>query len=253
MCAVMLDTKGPEIRTGKLKNGKPIQLVSGQQITITTDYDHEGDDQMIAMSYKKLAVDVGPGSSILCADGSIVLEVVSTDPASGTVRCVCKNTATLGERKNVNLPGVVVDLPTLTAKDEEDLLNWGVPNEIDLIAASFVRKASDIDYIRGVLGEKGRYIKIISKVENQEGIQNFDEILRATDGVMVSFFLRVFSRGNLGLVWGFFWGAAFFAGARALTLLRRRRQQQNETKQNRWRAATWAWRSPRRRSSWRRR
>jgi len=160
----MLDTKGPEIRTGKLKGGKPVQLTAGQEITITTDYEVEGDASVISMSYKKLAVDVGPGSSILCADGSIVLECVSADPAAGTVRCVCKNTAVLGERKNVNLPGVVVDLPTLTPKDEEDLLQWGLPNEIDLIAASFVRKASDIEYIRSVLGEKGRYVKIISKV-----------------------------------------------------------------------------------------
>lgn len=217
MCAVMLDTKGPEIRTGKLKGGKPVQLVSGKQITVTTDYEHEGDADTIAMSYKKLAVDVGPGSSILCADGSIVLEVVSTDPAAGTVRCVCKNTATLGERKNVNLPGVVVDLPTLTAKDEEDLLGWGVPNEIDLIAASFVRKASDLDYIRSVLGDKGRYIKIISKVENQEGIQNFDEILRATDGVMVRACV-----GDVGVVglWGYFsgvCGVSLFPSRRALT------------------------------------
>jgi len=121
-----------------------------------------------------------------------LLEVISTDPAAGTVRARCKNTAMLGERKNVNLPGVVVDLPTLTEKDVDDLVNWGVAFEIDLIAASFVRKGSDLDYIREVMGEKGRYIKIISKVENQEGIQNFDEILAKTDGVMVA-------RGDLGM------------------------------------------------------
>jgi pyruvate kinase len=128
----------------------------------------------------------------LCADGSIVLEVISTDPAAGTVRARCRNTAMLGERKNVNLPGVVVDLPTLTEKDVDDIVNWGVANEIDLIAASFVRKGSDLDLIREVLGERGRYIKIISKVENQEGIQNFDAILDKTDGVMVA-------RGDLGM------------------------------------------------------
>jgi len=145
-----------------------------------------------ACCYKKLAQDLKPGSQVLCADGSIVLEVISTDPAAGTVRARCKNTAMLGERKNVNLPGVVVDLPTLTEKDVDDLVNWGVAFEIDLIAASFVRKGSDLDYIREVMGEKGRYIKIISKVENQEGIQNFDEILAKTDGVMVA-------RGDLGM------------------------------------------------------
>ncbi|GFH11258.1 pyruvate kinase, partial [Haematococcus lacustris] len=154
------------------------------------------------MSYKKLAVDVRPGSQILCADGSIVMEVVSTNPDAGTVQARCLNTAagsvTLWhplapwERKNVNLPGVVVDLPTLTEKDVDDIINWAVPNDIDFIAASFVRKGSDIDKIRQVLGEKGRYIKIISKVENQEGIQNFDEILAKTDSVMVA-------RGDLGM------------------------------------------------------
>ncbi|GFR44064.1 hypothetical protein Agub_g5224, partial [Astrephomene gubernaculifera] len=192
MCAAMLDTKGPEIRTGTLKDGKPVQLTAGQEVTITTDYSIAGDEKTIAMSYKKLAQDVKPGSQILCADGSIVLEVISTDPANGTVRARCMNTAMLGERKNVNLPGVVVDLPTLTDKDVDDILNWAIPNDIDFIAASFVRKGSDLDTIRQVLGERGRFIKIISKVENQEGIQNFDEILAGTDAVMVA-------RGDLGM------------------------------------------------------
>jgi len=192
MCAVMLDTKGPEIRTGMLKNGTPINLVAGNEVTITTDYETKGDDHTIPMSYKKLAIDVKPGSQILIADGSIVLEVISTNPSAGTVRARCINSATLGERKNVNLPGVIVDLPTLTDKDVEDIKNWGIPNEIDVIAASFVRKADDLHYIRQVLGKPGEAIKIISKVENQEGISNFDAILAATDGVMVA-------RGDLGM------------------------------------------------------
>ncbi|GIL56779.1 hypothetical protein Vafri_12087 [Volvox africanus] len=192
MCAAMLDTKGPEIRTGTLKDGKPVQLIAGREVTIITDYAQPGDENTIAMSYKKLAQDVKPGSQILCADGSIVLEVISTDAAAGTVRARCMNTATLGERKNVNLPGVVVDLPTLTEKDVDDIIHWAIPNDIDFIAASFVRKGSDIDNIRQVLGERGRFIKIISKVENQEGIQNFDEILFKTDAVMVA-------RGDLGM------------------------------------------------------
>ncbi|EFJ41139.1 cytosolic pyruvate kinase [Volvox carteri f. nagariensis] len=192
MCAAMLDTKGPEIRTGTLKDGKPVQLTAGREVTITTDYAQPGDENTIAMSYKKLAHDVKPGSQILCADGSIVLEVISTDPAAGTVRARCMNSAMLGERKNVNLPGVVVDLPTLTEKDVDDIIHWAIPNDIDFIAASFVRKGSDIDTIRQVLGERGRFIKIISKVENQEGIQNFDDILLKTDAVMVA-------RGDLGM------------------------------------------------------
>ena len=151
----------------------------------------------VPCSYKKLPVDLKPGSQVLIADGSIVLEVISTDPKKGTVRAKCLNSATLGcalrlelacmclhtentswlqhitvqircfsmcaackafspdlfdcrERKNMNLPGVVVDLPTLTKKDEVDLVEWGVPNDIDFIAASFVRKGSDIEYIRKV-------------------------------------------------------------------------------------------------------
>lgn len=192
MCAVMLDTKGPEIRTGFLENEKPVQLVQGQEITITTDYSIKGNKNLIAMSYKKLAQDLKKGSAILVADGAISLEVVSTDPAAGTVRARLLNSAVLGERKNVNLPGVIVDLPTLTEKDIDDLVNWGVPNEIDLIAASFVRKGSDLDCIRKVLGPKGQYIKIISKVENGEGVSNYDEILEKSDAIMVA-------RGDLGM------------------------------------------------------
>ncbi|KAL5993360.1 hypothetical protein ACLOJK_014284 [Asimina triloba] len=178
LCAVMLDTKGPEIRTGFLKDGRPIQLKEGQEITVSTDYDIKGDTNMISMSYKKLATDLRPGNTILCADGTITLTVLSCDPAAGTVRCRCENTAMLGERKNVNLPGIVVDLPTLTEKDKEDILGWGVPNNIDLIALSFVRKGSDLVHVR--------------QVENQEGVVNFDEILRETDSFMVA-------RGDLGM------------------------------------------------------
>lgn len=93
------------------------------------------------------------------------------------VMVVCKNSCKIGERKNMNLPGAIVDLPTLTAQDEKDLVDFGVKVGVDLIAASFVRKASDVKYIREVLGPEGSHIKIISKIENQEGLQNFDEIL----------------------------------------------------------------------------
>lgn len=156
--------QGPEIRTGFLKDGKPIQLKEGQEITVTTDYTIKGDENMICMSYKKLAVDLKPGNTILCADGTITLTVLSCDLASGTVRCRCENTAMLGERKNVNLPGIVVDLPTLTEKDKEDILEWGVPNKIDMIALSFVRKGSDLVNVRKVLGPHAKHIQLMSKV-----------------------------------------------------------------------------------------
>lgn len=116
------------------------------------------------MSYKKLAEDVKPGSVILCADGTISFSVLSCDKQKGLVRCRCENTAVLGERKNVNLPGVVVDLPTLTEKDKDDILNWGVPNKIDMIALSFVRKGSDLVEVRKVLGEHAKSILLMSKV-----------------------------------------------------------------------------------------
>ena len=102
------------------------------------------------------------------------------------------NNATLGEKKNMNLPGVIVKLPTLTEKDEDDLVNFGLKENVDMIAASFVRKAIDVTYISDVLGPKGSHIKIISKIENQEGLDNYDEILEASDGIMVA-------RGDLGM------------------------------------------------------
>jgi pyruvate kinase len=192
MCAVMLDTKGPEIRTGFLKDGKPVQLKQGQEITISTDYTLKGDSETICMSYKKLAHDVRPQSVILCADGTISFTVLSCDTKNGLVRCRCENTAVLGERKNVNLPGVIVDLPTLTEKDKEDIMKWGVPNKIDMIALSFVRKGSDLVEVRKLLGEHAKNILLMSKVENQEGVANFDEILANSDAFMVA-------RGDLGM------------------------------------------------------
>ncbi|KAL6203859.1 hypothetical protein ACLB2K_027558 [Fragaria x ananassa] len=192
LCAVMLDTKGPEIRTGFLKDAKPIQLKQGQEITISTDYSIKGDENMICMSYKKLAEDVKPGSMILCADGTISFLVLSCDKQKGLVRCRCENSAMLGERKNVNLPGVVVDLPTLTEKDKEDILKWGIPNKIDMIALSFVRKGSDLVEVRKLLGKHAKNILLMSKVENQEGVANFDDILANSDAFMVA-------RGDLGM------------------------------------------------------
>ena len=105
---------------------------------------------------------------------------------------ICKNSIRLGEQKNMNLPGAIVDLPTLTPQDEDDLVEFGLKQGVDIIAASFVRKASDVENIRDVLGPKGAHIKIISKIENHEGLHNYDEILAASDGIMVA-------RGDLGM------------------------------------------------------
>ncbi|XP_010938149.1 pyruvate kinase, cytosolic isozyme [Elaeis guineensis] len=192
LCAVMLDTKGPEIRTGFLKDGKPIHLQKGQEITVSTDYSIKGDQNMISMSYKKLAEDLKPDSVILCSDGTITLTVLSCDEEAGLVCCRCENSAVLGERKNVNLPGVIVDLPTLTEKDKEDIIQWGIPNKIDMIALSFVRKGSDLVEVRRLLGEHAKSIMLMAKVENQEGVANFDDILANSDAFMVA-------RGDLGM------------------------------------------------------
>ena len=193
MCAVFLDTKGPEIRTGMLENGEPVQLHQGEELILTTDYEVKGNAKKIAVSYPDLAKDVKRGSKILCADGSITLKVLDTDVRKGEVVCRCENSAMLGERKNMNLPRVNVNLPTITEKDKDDILNWGVKNNVDFIAASFVRKGSDIDVIRDVVGETpGRKIGIIAKVENMEGLDNFEDIVNKSDGVMVA-------RGDLGM------------------------------------------------------
>jgi len=191
--AVMLDTKGPEIRSGFFANNvKKIYVKKGETITLTTDYSFKGSAEKLACSYPALPTSVTPGQKILVADGSLVLTVLNCDVSAGEVQCRIDNNAGIGERKNMNLPGVVVDLPTLTEKDINDIVNWGIPNDIDFIAASFVRKASDVHKIREVLGEKGAHIKIICKIENQEGLENYDAILAATDAIMVA-------RGDLGM------------------------------------------------------
>ena len=163
----MLDTKGPEIRSGFFAEGKKINLVKGETLILTSDYSFKGDNKKLACSYSTLAKSVTPGQQILVADGSLVLTVLSCDIPAGEVTCRIENNASIGERKNMNLPGVIVDLPTLTEKDINDIKNWGIPNDIDFIAASFVRKAEDVIKIREILGEEGKGIKIISKIENQ--------------------------------------------------------------------------------------
>lgn len=139
VCAVLLDTKGPEIRTGTLEDGEPVTLERGKELTLTTDYSVVGNKDLLAVSYQWMARDVKAGDNILMADGSVMLEVMATDVDAGTVRVKCLNSATIGERKNCNLPGVAVDLPTLTEKDLHDIIGFGVVHDVDFIAASFVQ------------------------------------------------------------------------------------------------------------------
>lgn len=189
-CAIMLDTKGPEIRTGMLKDKKNIDVVAGQDLEITTDYDFVGDNTKIACSYKDLPTSVKVGGSILIADGSVSCKVKEIKEKS--VICEVLNSASFGERKNMNLPGCAIKLPTVTEKDEDDLVNFGLKYGIDMIALSFTRSAEDIETVRDLLGPRGSHIKIIAKIENHEGLEQFQGILDAADGIMVA-------RGDLGM------------------------------------------------------
>jgi len=191
--AILLDTKGPEIRTGFFKEGLAggkIKLKQGQDLKLVTDYDFKGDETTLAITYKALPSAVKPGQIILAADGSLSLKVKSCGPDYVITEVL--NDIDMGEKKNMNLPGVKVDLPVLQDKDKKDLVEFGIPQGVDFVAASFVQDAADVKLIRDTLGLRGRSIKIISKIENQEGINNIDEIIDATDGVMVA-------RGDMGM------------------------------------------------------
>ncbi len=188
--AILLDTKGPEIRTMRLEDGKDVVLTSGQEFTFTTDTSVIGDNTRVAVTYPEITKDLDVGNRVLVDDGLIEMQVVAITDTE--VTCKVMNNGELGEKKGVNLPYVEVNLPALSEKDINDL-KFGCEQAIDFIAASFIRHREDVDHIREVLAANGgEQIKIISKIENHEGIQNFDEILEASDGIMVA-------RGDLGV------------------------------------------------------
>lgn len=186
--AILLDTKGPEIRTGKLKE-EPIELVQDEFITLTTE-EILGDKDRISITYPELPGDVEVGSTILIDDGLIGLTVV--DIQGTEIKCRIVNGGTIKSKKGVNVPGVHISLPGITEKDANDI-KFGIEQGIDFIAASFVRKASDVLEIRQLLeANNAKHIQIISKIENQQGVDNLDEILEVSDGLMVA-------RGDLGV------------------------------------------------------
>jgi pyruvate kinase len=188
--AILLDTKGPEIRTIKLEGGNDISLVAGQTFTFTTDTSVVGNKDRVAVTYSGFAMDLKPGNRVLVDDGLIAMEV--KEIKGNEVICTVLNNGELGENKGINLPGVSIQLPALAEKDKQDLI-FGCQQGVDFIAASFIRKRSDVDEIRAHLkANGGENIQIISKIENQEGLDNFDEILEASDGIMVA-------RGDLGV------------------------------------------------------
>ena len=187
--AILLDTKGPEIRTGLLKGGKKVNLEENQIFTLTTEV-IEGDERKVSITYDGLVEDVEIGKTILIDDGLIELKVKNLTDTE--IICTVVNGGELGQRKGVNVPNVPVRLPALTQKDREDII-FGVEQGVDFIAASFVRSAEGILEIKALLKEcKASFIPIIAKIENAEGIKNIDEILHCADGIMVA-------RGDLGV------------------------------------------------------
>ena len=186
--AALLDTKGPEIRTGKLTDGKKVTLVEGQKYILTTR-EIIGDNTIAHINYNGLNEDVSEGSRILIDDGLIELVVLAVNGTD--IECKVINGGELGERKGVNVPGVKIRLPALTDKDKEDI-QFGIEQGFDFIAASFVRNADCVREIRSILNAAGSNMKIISKIENEEGIDNIDEIIELSDGIMVA-------RGDMGV------------------------------------------------------
>jgi pyruvate kinase len=163
-------------------------LTKGQELILTSNYEYEAiDNTKLGCSYDKLATSVTSGQQILVADGSLVLTVLHCDVPNREVTTRVENSASIGEKKNMNLPGVKVELPTFTEKDVDDIVNFGIKHGVDFIAASFVRTAQDVMNLRKLLSDNGgSSIKIICKIENQEGLENYMDILKETDGIMVA-------------------------------------------------------------------
>lgn len=186
--AIMLDTKGPEIRLGIFRDQEVI-LEAGQKFVLYSE-EREGDRDGISISYPDLYQDVEKGSIILIDDGLVEMEV--TEVSDGQIVCEVKNGGKVSNRKGVNVPNVKLSMPFLSEKDKEDIL-FGIKEDVDFVAASFVRRADDIQKMRKFLNDHGGYdIHIIAKIENREGVENIEEILAAAEGVMIA-------RGDMGV------------------------------------------------------
>ena len=186
--AALLDTKGPEIRLGDFEAGR-VELKEGQEFTLTAR-DILGTEKEVSITYKQLPKDVKPGSSILLDDGLIGLEV--KEVSGDDIVCTVMNGGPVSNHKGVNVPGTDLSMDYLSEKDKADLI-WGAENDVDFIAASFVREAADVIAIRDLLkAHGGEKIQIIAKIENEQGVRNIDGILEAADGIMVT-------RGDMGV------------------------------------------------------
>ena len=185
---LLLDTKGPEIRTGKFET-EEVTLIEDDNFILLNE-DIIGTSKKCTVTYKELYKDVKKGSRILINDGLVELEV--NEIKNKDIYCTVLNGGTIGNNKGINVPGAHIHLPSLTEQDIEDI-KFGIENEFDFIAASFVRKATDVIEIKKILEKNGGLgINVIAKIENREGIQNFDEILKVADGIMVA-------RGDMGV------------------------------------------------------
>ncbi|MEY8387257.1 pyruvate kinase [Oscillospiraceae bacterium 38-13] len=186
--ATILDTKGPEIRIRSFET-KTVELAAGSEFVLTVD-DVPGTAERVSVTYARLNEEVAPGQEILIDDGLVAMRV--REIRGSEILCEVENGGTLSANKSINIPGAHIQLPALTEKDVADI-RFGVENDFDFIAASFVRRAADVEAVREVLRQcGGDNVKIIAKIENQEGIDNLDGILEAADGVMVA-------RGDLGV------------------------------------------------------
>ena len=186
--SLMLDTKGPEMRLGKFAAGK-VQLVAGKKLILTADQDFVGDETKVAVSHKGLCTEVKPGDTILLSDGLVSLTV---EEIQGTdIVTTIMNSGIMGTLKRVAAPGVSVNLPPLSDRDVKDVI-FGISQDMDFIAASFVQRAADVNAIRKIITDNNGKMEIISKIENMEGVDNIDEIIEASDGIMVA-------RGDLGV------------------------------------------------------
>ena len=189
---IALDTKGPEIRTGYLKDDKPVDLVAGEIIRITMDYSYLGDEKKVAISYPGLYNDLQVGNTVLFEDGNINLTVIEKDEENRELVCRINNNRKLKNKRNCDIPGAVLNMPFITQKEIDDI-KFGTEQGVDFVFASFVRRREDVEQLRQLLADNNNtHMKIIAKIENQEGVDNMDEIIDLCDGVMVA-------RGDLGV------------------------------------------------------
>lgn len=185
--SLIVDTKGPEMRLGEFKDGE-VQLIAGKKFVLTYD-DEPGDETHVSVNHKKLYTEVKPGNKLLLSDGLVELQI---DEIKGKdIHTTILNSGKMSTRKRVAAPGVALGLPAISKQDEKDII-FGIKNDMDFVAASFIQRASDVEEIRKLIADNGGHMEIIPKIENLAGVENIDEIIAVSDGIMVA-------RGDLGV------------------------------------------------------